>query len=188
MLTNLDNKVAGGRRVNLLGSIIGTVPTEAITPDFEDDFDVHGYNPTAEEQMELFAASGRVVQISGGWTHTIALMEDGTVWAWGANYQEQLGDGTTISRSLPVQVIGLTNIVDVSASNSYSLAVDSSGEVWLWGYEDYGLYNTPWGTGYRGGVVPVQTSYRAYSDKITKISATGNEAMALSENGRVYVW
>jgi len=37
---------------------------------------------------------------------TVALKNDGTVWAWGANKQGQLGDGTIANRRLPVQVLG----------------------------------------------------------------------------------
>jgi alpha-tubulin suppressor-like RCC1 family protein len=43
-------------------------------------------------------------QIAGGYGHTVALKSDGTVWAWGRNYEGQLGDGTTTQRNAPVQV------------------------------------------------------------------------------------
>ena len=41
--------------------------------------------------------------------HTVAITADGTVWAWGHNYDYQLGDGTTdrIAFSTPVQIIFL---------------------------------------------------------------------------------
>ena len=32
--------------------------------------------------------------IASGWDHTIALKNDGTLYAWGMNYSGQLGDGT----------------------------------------------------------------------------------------------
>lgn len=38
---------------------------------------------------------------------TVALSKDGTVWAWGDNASGQLGDGTTVNRLSPVQVVGL---------------------------------------------------------------------------------
>ncbi len=41
-------------------------------------------------------------QIAGGGFHTIALKSDGTLWAWGANYNGELGDGTTTDRWSPL--------------------------------------------------------------------------------------
>ncbi|NOJ98476.1 hypothetical protein HMI51_36775 [Corallococcus coralloides] len=37
----------------------------------------------------------------------LALMQDGTVWAWGQNNHGQLGDGTTTHRPTPMRVPGL---------------------------------------------------------------------------------
>ena len=45
-----------------------------------------------------------IIAIGSGYVHSLAIKEDGTIWAWGANDSWQLGDGTTINRSNPVQV------------------------------------------------------------------------------------
>src|SRR4051794_17706226 len=45
------------------------------------------------------------VMVAGGGGHSLALKADGTVWAWGANFAGQLGDGTTTSRVRAVQVV-----------------------------------------------------------------------------------
>jgi len=44
--------------------------------------------------------------IAAGGGHSLALKEDGTLWAWGANFYGQLGDGTTIDKYTPVQIGG----------------------------------------------------------------------------------
>ncbi|WP_374679460.1 hypothetical protein [Hymenobacter sp. J193] len=41
--------------------------------------------------------------MAAGGSHTVAVRTDGTLWAWGNNYEGQLGDGTTTDRSAPVQ-------------------------------------------------------------------------------------
>src|SRR6266513_2312109 len=41
--------------------------------------------------------------IMGGEAHNVALKSDGTVWAWGFNFQGGLGDGTTNDSELPIQ-------------------------------------------------------------------------------------
>ncbi len=40
----------------------------------------------------------------GGGYHMLGLKSDGSLWAWGRNHYGQLGDGTTVDRSLPVQI------------------------------------------------------------------------------------
>ncbi len=65
--------------------------------------------------------------------HTLALKSDGTVWAWGSNWYGALGDGSTESPSVPVQVQGLTGVVEVSAGGYHSLARKDDGTIWAWG-------------------------------------------------------
>jgi alpha-tubulin suppressor-like RCC1 family protein len=48
-----------------------------------------------------------IVELTGGGTHTLAVKNDGTVWAWGYNLNGQLGNGTnTEYYTLPVKVSG----------------------------------------------------------------------------------
>lgn len=42
--------------------------------------------------------------IACGLTHTIARKTDGTIWAWGSNFDGELGDGTTKNSSYPIQI------------------------------------------------------------------------------------
>ncbi len=85
------------------------------------------------------AGGGDYGSISG---HTIAVKNDGTVWAWGENRWGQLGDGTTINRPTPVQVSGLTNVLPVptfiAGGGDHSIALKNDGTVWAWGRGDYG--------------------------------------------------
>src|SRR5699024_11774961 len=69
-----------------------------------------------------------IVEISAGADHTLALGDDGRVFAWGNNADGQLGDGTTIARSQPVRVdtsgtpMDGAHIAQVSAGDYPSLA------------------------------------------------------------------
>ncbi|MCB1921317.1 MAG: hypothetical protein KDJ28_15265 [Candidatus Competibacteraceae bacterium] len=73
---------------------------------------------------ESIASTRMEASIATGWTHTIALRADGTVWTWGGNDRGQLGDGTTNSRVIPAPVADLQGIVAVSAgSGSHHLSV-----------------------------------------------------------------
>jgi RHS repeat-associated protein len=74
-----------------------------------------------------------ITAIAAGGYHALALKNDGTVWAWGHNDLGELGDGTTLDRSTPVQVSGLTGARSISAGMSHSVASTSDGTVWSWG-------------------------------------------------------
>jgi hypothetical protein len=66
----------------------------------------------------------------------MALKTDGTVWAWGANWVGQLGDGTTTQRLTPVQV--LSGVAAVAAGQDHSLALMADGTVRAWGSSSAG--------------------------------------------------
>jgi len=78
------------------------------------------------------------IAVSAGDAHSLFLRNDGTVWACGDNTYGQLGDGTNISRTIPVQVSGLTNIIAIAAGGSHSLFLGSDGFVYGCGNSNYG--------------------------------------------------
>jgi alpha-tubulin suppressor-like RCC1 family protein len=55
--------------------------------------------------------------IGSGGSHSLALKKDGSVWAWGDNSQGQLGDGTLIERTTPVEVRQLAGVRTIAAGN-----------------------------------------------------------------------
>ena len=50
----------------------------------------------------------------------------------------QLGDRTTTDRNMPVQAVGLENIIAVGAGYDHSLSVKIDGTVYAWGRNDFG--------------------------------------------------
>ena len=73
-----------------------------------------------------------VVALSA-WYHTLAVRDDGTLWVWGNNEYGALGDGTTSTRTAPVQNAALTGVVAVDTGDRRSIALKSDGTVWAWG-------------------------------------------------------
>ena len=79
-----------------------------------------------------------IVAVMGGEQHHFALKSDGTVWAWGMNMTDQLGDSNAQDSSTPVRVSGLSSIVKLGGRGYHSLAVKSDGTVWAWGWDYHG--------------------------------------------------
>jgi hypothetical protein len=71
-----------------------------------------------------------VVAIAAGSVHSLALRNDGTVWAWGYARFGQLGNGVSGEDELgiprfqkfPVQVSGLTDVVSIASGNFHVFA------------------------------------------------------------------
>lgn len=84
--------------------------------------------------------SGRVRKIAAGSYHSMVLLEDGTLWGWGANNFGQLGIGWAAEQAMPVKVKGLGTrfIVDFALGGDHSLALDSEGILWAWGQNSDG--------------------------------------------------
>lgn len=72
------------------------------------------------------------VAILAGAHHSVALKNDGSVWAWGWNDYAQIGDGTTESRATPVRVA--TQIARLLSANINTIALGLDGKTYVWGY------------------------------------------------------
>ena len=69
--------------------------------------------------------------VSSATWHTLAVLENGELWAWGQNFQGQIGDGSTEKRLAPVKV--MDNVFSAVAGHYHSLAITKNGELWAWG-------------------------------------------------------
>jgi alpha-tubulin suppressor-like RCC1 family protein len=87
--------------------------------------------------------SDAVIAISAGNAFSLALLFDGTVWAWGNNSTGQLGGGDRSPYiSCPTPVDGLDNIAVISAGYYHCLALKADGTVWAWGANNHGQLGT----------------------------------------------
>jgi len=92
-----------------------------------------------EPTREVTAASDWMVA-SAGSNHTLAIKQDGSLWAWGCNDHGELGlDPVTYPTiQTPTRIGAGTDWVAVSGGYHYSLALKSNGTLWAWGYNDGG--------------------------------------------------
>jgi alpha-tubulin suppressor-like RCC1 family protein len=132
--------------------------------------------PRLIEELE-----GVTAALAGG-SHSVALKNDGTVWAWGFNGSGQLGDGSTKSSPLPMKVAGLDNVKAIATGSSHIVALKRDGTVWTWGGNRSGQL----GNGeYQDCMTPVQVT--ALKD-VTAIAAGAFNTAVLRKDGTVWSW
>jgi YD repeat-containing protein len=88
--------------------------------------------------VSLMTVPAAASTLAAGGSHTVVVTPDGNVWAWGANGNGQLGDGTTTGKTTPTQSTSMTDVIAVAAGASHTLALRDDGTVWAWGYNGYG--------------------------------------------------
>lgn len=94
--------------------------------------------------------------------HSYAVLNNGTLWAWGWNADGELGNGTDGStlwyRPTPGPVSGLTSVAGVAAGDTHSLAVKTDGSVWAWGANGSGQLGTGAINYYTNQLVPTHVT------------------------------
>lgn len=154
----------------------------------------------------------RVVALSAGTEHSLALLEGGRVRAWGSNDHGQLGDGLSApEENRPVVVLGpegtgqLTAMRSIAAGNVHSLALAKNGRVWAWGHNIWGQLGA--GTADGPQYCPVQGQLPRAADACSKlpvavvgadgtgrlthvkaVAAGTNHSVALRADGTVWTW
>jgi alpha-tubulin suppressor-like RCC1 family protein len=130
--------------------------------------------------------------IATGGYHTLALLEDGTLWAWGRNNFGQVGDGTTLQRTLPVAV-DLSTLppgvgpVAVAAGTFHSLASFDDGSIRAWGQNAFGQLGDGTTQSHSSPVL-VNGSAVPPGVRATCIAAGAFHSLALYDDGVVRAW
>jgi len=86
------------------------------------------------KKVEAFAG-WRVVAVSAGDSHSLALTADGSVWSWGFGADGRLGHGNQQNQLLPkkIEAFAGQRAVGVSAGCGHSIALTADGAVFSWG-------------------------------------------------------
>ena len=64
------------------------------------------------DPVDVTGLTAGMAAVAAGWYQTCALTTADGLKCWGGNFSGQLGDGTTIRRSTPVDVVGFERAID----------------------------------------------------------------------------
>jgi alpha-tubulin suppressor-like RCC1 family protein len=133
-----------------------------------------------------------VKALTAGSSHSLALKDDGTIWAWGNNESGQLGDETNANSTQPVKVANLSGVEAISGGGapSYSLALKDDGTVWAWG-DNRASQGTRIGGQLGDDEITSSNTPLQVSDLpggIEAIAAGAEHGLALKDDGTVWAW
>lgn len=127
-------------------------------------------------------ANGIFVKVSAAGEHSIAIANNGTLWAWGTNSSGELGDGTTNSRLSALQIGVANDWQTIAAGEFHNLALKTDGTLWAWGNNSSGQL----GDGSTSSsLAPIQIG----TDANWKFIAAGASfSVALKTDGTLWAW
>ena len=165
---------------------------------------------TQDCRLDISAIAGinDAVMVAAGYKHNLVLTKDGSVWAFGANAQGQLGTGSSMSSSTPIRVDFSTanavgRIVQVVTSANSSYALDDKGQVWGWGSDAYAnlgdgktctatnsclnIHATPTRIQVLDNT-PTKPNDIHHKEKVIQLAAGRDHVLALTNTASVYGW
>jgi alpha-tubulin suppressor-like RCC1 family protein len=89
-------------------------------------------------ESQQVSNADRVKQLAAGANHSMVLLTDGTIRAWGKNSSGQLGDSTTVDKTAPVKIGRDTTWNYIAAGNNISYGIKTDGSLWGWGTNKVG--------------------------------------------------
>ena len=137
------------------------------------------------EVIESNASGSKVIAISAGDHHSLALKADGSVWATGWNEGGRLGTNDEKNRKTFTEVIGSdSGVIAISGGRYHSLVLKADGSVWATGLNYSGQLGT---NDEKNRNTFTEVLVPDSSDvKVVAVSAGSEHSLALKSDGSVW--
>ena len=133
-----------------------------------------------------------ITKITAGWSHTLALASDGTVFAWGRGDKGQIGNNTTtMTNTSPIALSaasfgGKTVRTFGTTSGLNSFIITTDGTVYGWGQNTHGEL----GIGTTADrTTPSAIPAASFDNKpVAQIAGSSYRTLGRTTDGSVYIW
>ena len=141
------------------------------------------------KKVEAFAGQ-RIVAVSSGYSHSLALTADGAVWSWGEGGYGQLGHGNghgnEQAQLLPKKIEAFADQHVAAVSAACSLAITADGAIWSWCFGDFGLGQLGHGDN-QNQLLPMKAEAFAWQ-RVVAVSAGDRHSLAITADGALWSW
>eukprot|EP00736_Rhodelphis_marinus_P000057 Rmarinus@m.14304 len=154
------------------------------------DSQCHGHaepEPVLNPRQILNLAGYRIVEVSCGRAHTLALSDYGGLWSWGVGKNGRLGHGDTSTRLLPTEIRSLYDkspIQHIATGRSHSVGITGLGTVYTFGRGLEGQL----GIGKIADCTIPTCVHIGDDKKVVAVACGRYHTLALTTNGEVYSW
>ena len=136
------------------------------------------------------AHAGDVVQLSAARDDSLALLDDGTVLAFGENFSGQLGNGTHTVDPNPIPlVVPIGPAKFVATSGPASFVVTTDGRLFSFGFNKLGALGRP--TNFNTGSpnpTPAQVTLPGATGSVTQVAAGDFHTLVLTSANELYAF
>lgn len=133
-----------------------------------------GITSTTEITMRQIISGVKIA--SAGGLHSAVITEQGKLLTFGANFSGQLGDGTTVDRYVPVEV--MTDVIQVSTGDSHTLVIKKDGSAWGFGANALGQLGDS-STSFRTTPIKIM-------ENVKQVCAGGSSSIILTSDGKAW--
>ncbi len=142
-------------------------------------------NLTSDDEIKIKSICLGGSRYGAGATNAI-IMEDGSLYMWGAFDFGQLGDGQEgderagVGQYTKVPVKVMDHVVSVSLGSARTAAITEDGSLYMWGCNFYGMLGD--------GTEENRSRPVKIMENVKAVSLGGNHSAAITEDGSLYMW